>query len=169
MRLGGPRKPVDWKATDEQARALRAELVELCTKHRLPLPWGPYRAAPHTCYKCRRRTVCYTWVGHRAHGRDRPPSPRPRTLEERTTLESGGLTYWVNTCVHCPATQGDNYLYQQATKLNLPPFRSTWRLPLPPVPGGPAPFDEPPEAEWVDLGPVGEMMRAIVRGGGGGW
>lgn len=169
MAFGGPRRPVDWKARDEEARAVRAELVELCAKHRLPLPWGPYRAAPHTCFKCGRRTVSYTWVGHRVRGPDRPPAPRPRTLKERTTEQSGGVTYWVNTCVNCRITQGDNYLYDESNGFGQPPFRFTWSRAIPSVPGGPTPFDEPPEAKWGDVTNVGGMMRSMGLRGASGW
>jgi len=71
----------------------------------------------------------------------------------------------VNTCVNCGITQGDNYLYDEATEFGLPPFRFTWSRTLPTVPGGPTPFDEPPESEWGGGEKIVGMLRRMFGGG----
>jgi hypothetical protein len=136
MAFGNRSGRTDWKARDDATRAACVEVEELCARFRLPLPWGPYRAAAHTCFKCGKRIVVYTWAGHRVRGSGGPPAPHPRTLKQRTTRESGGMTYWVNTCAACGITQGDNYLYDEGGDTGPPPFRYTWSRPLPTVPGG---------------------------------
>ncbi len=141
-----------YAARDAEERARREELARLCRRDGLPLPWGPYRAAPHTCYRCGRRVVVYAWVGHEPWSANPPPPPpRPRTLKLRRTLQSGGQRYWVNTCSRCGAVQGDNYLYHDGEPGEPPPFRFTWlgariEIPgdvLPALRRDAAPRDEP--------------------------
>lgn len=171
MAFGQRRGPTDWKARDEEARAEKAELQELCERYKLPPPWGPYRAATHSCFKCGKQTVVYTWAGHQVRGGGRPPAPRPRTLRERTTRESGGMTYWVNTCVVCGITQGDNYLYEEQGDGGPPPFRYTWRRPLPSLPGGPTTDDDgPPDRQGGEgSGVPNVLLPALGWGRRGRW
>jgi hypothetical protein len=103
----------DWKARDVLVRAERTEIIALASKWKLPLPWGPYRAAARSCFKCGERIVVYTWLGHGVRSDDRPPEPRPRTVVQRTTAQSRGMRYWLNSCPACKFTQGDNYLYDE--------------------------------------------------------
>jgi hypothetical protein len=128
-----------WRERDERLRVARQELNALTEQWRLPLPWGPYRAAPFTCWKCDERIIVYAWVGHEALAPDQPPAPRPWTLKQRITRQSGGANYWANTCAKCKSTIGDNYLYAEPDKDGPPPFQFTWTK-LPAVPGGPLPW-----------------------------
>lgn len=161
-----PQRQVDWRERDEERRRERAELEELCAEHRLPLPWGPYRAAVVTCFRCGVRTVVYTWVHHEVRSGRVPPAPCPRTLKQRRTRQSGGMLYWVNTCVRCKVPQGDNYLYDEPGSAGPPPFRFTWRDPLPQVPGGPLPeFDRPWRSTPLGPAATGEQLyRRLVLG-----
>ena len=149
-----------WRARDEQLRQERAEVAELANKYQLPLPWGPYQAAPLTCYRCHARIIVYTWLGHSTRSTEPPPSPRPRTLQERATQQSGGMRYWLNTCSQCRATQGDNYLYDEAGASGPPPFKSAWRS-LPAVPGGDLPWSA--RQAHVGASPFGPVPYLFPR------
>lgn len=161
--------PPDYKARDARLREQRRELADLCRQYDLPFPWGPYRAAPHTCFKCRKRTVVYTWVNHRVRGEDWPPPPKPKVLRRRKTGESGGMQYWANVCAACGITQGDNYLYDERGDQGPPPFRYTWRQPLPGLPGGPVAgaADETPGAPVSSTASI--MINALLGRRRGGW
>ena len=56
-------RTIDWKARAERVRAEREEVAALAIKWGVPLPWGPYRAAARSCFKCGERIVVYTWRG----------------------------------------------------------------------------------------------------------
>ncbi len=163
------RPPRDYKARDARRREERNELERLCRQHDLPLPWGPYRAAPHTCYRCRQRTVVYTWVHHGPRGHDWPPSPRPAVLQLRRTRQPGGVRYWTNECVSCHATQGDHYLYVRGTRSDPPPFRFTWARGVPQIPGDPSEQDALADASAGDAFVAGRMVSALLGGDDVGW
>jgi hypothetical protein len=165
----------DWKARAERVRAEREEVAALAIKWGVPLPWGPYQAAARSCFKCGERIVVYIWRGHAVRSEEPPPTPRPHTLCQRTTAQSGEMRYWLNICPACMVTQGDNYLYDEGNGSGPPPFAHTWKGALPTVPGGPLPArpqDDPPGG-----GPrrsSGMTLNAaldILTGGGrrGGW
>ncbi len=134
--LGQTGRGRDFKAEDEQRRRDRAEVKALCREFQLPLPWGPYRASPFTCWKCATRILVYSWVGHEPAGTDRPPSPRPWTLEERWTSKDSGGRVWVNTCPRCRMSQGEGYLYARSSESGDAPFLWLWTHQLPTLPGG---------------------------------
>lgn len=168
-------RTTDWKTRAAQVSAEREEVASLAIKWGVPLPWGPYRAAARSCFKCSERIVVYTWFGHGVRSEEPPPAPRPRTLLQRTTGQSGGMRYWLNTCPACKFTQGDNYLYDQGDASGPPPFGRTWKGVLPTVPGGPLPAlpeDDPPAGGDGRRG--GLTLNGalnIMTGGGrcGGW
>jgi len=167
----------DWGADGETGRYLMSrrewierqkrkqhELETLLEAFELPLPWGPYRAAVVTCYRCAERIPVYTWVGHRVRETDWPPAPRPGILHECTSAESGGMRYWANHCPVCDGVQGDHYLYDD----EYAPFKHTWKTPLPSIPGGPLPpqlypADFEDEAQTAEGSSLFEFLNGLLR------
>lgn len=99
------------------------ELEKLCKRWRVPRPWGPYRAAPYTCYDCGERVVVYTWFGH---GEVDPPRPRPRIVKRRGRRGADGLCPWSSVCPKCGAPFLFRFLFEQDVKLQRAPFRGLW-------------------------------------------
>lgn len=78
----------------------------------IQLPWGNYHAEPAKCYRCKRDILVFTWPGHIMWAVKRPPEPIPPTVKF-TYTRTTGTRYWVNTCPHCQAVQGDWNLYAE--------------------------------------------------------
>lgn len=112
-------RPFTCRACDERGRASTAELAGIRTRARAVaerlgagLPAAPvYRSAPHACWRCSGDMLVYAWPGGGRHSAERPPEPIPATVVHRATEGAGN--YWVNTCPHCGATQGDGYLVRE--------------------------------------------------------
>jgi ssDNA-binding Zn-finger/Zn-ribbon topoisomerase 1 len=68
-----------------------------------------YHAAIETCWKCRNEILVYWWQGV-PFAEAEPPSPKPNTIQYRYSKNYRG-EYWANTCPHCEAVQGDNFLF----------------------------------------------------------
>lgn len=68
-----------------------------------------YLSAIDTCWKCKNEILVYWWSGV-PFATAEPPAPRPKTIQHRYSKKFGG-SYWANTCPHCDAVQGDNFLF----------------------------------------------------------
>lgn len=68
-----------------------------------------YLSAIETCWKCKNEILVYWWSGV-PFADVEPPAPKPRTIQHRYSKQFGG-SYWANTCPHCDAVQGDNFLF----------------------------------------------------------
>ncbi len=79
----------------------------------IEIPTSYYRYAPHTCWKCNKEILVFTWPHHKVNDK-KPPTkkPIPKTIFNRysTTAQE---KYWVNTCLYCNNIQGDFYLYAE--------------------------------------------------------
>lgn len=60
------------------------------------------------CWVCKRDIPLFWWEGV-PYCTDKPPEPRPKTIQHRYSKTFGGL-YWGNTCAACGKLQGDNFL-----------------------------------------------------------
>lgn len=158
-----PRAKIDWKEQDRRSLQNTKDVEAWCGALGLPEPWGPYYAAPHTCFSCGERIVVYGWHGHEVRGDAQPPPPRPKTVCRRTTRESGGMTYWVNTCVRCGKTQGDDYLYNQGER----PLARRTRQPHVRLPGDDAEdFEVGAQDSWEqDFGLARGQIEDLSGGG----
>ena len=155
-----------WIEHDARVRSERIELADLAERWHLPLPWGPYRAVPYSCFKCSARGIVYTWIGHEPLGPDSPPAPRPWTLELKTTRQSGEVKYWTNTCAQCQETLGDYYLYREPNSTgDAAPFANTWSR-LIDVPGGRLPWNPVSYLDSADYG-FGGLISALAGRGSG--
>ncbi len=79
-----------------------------------------YSAGIDSCYKCKKSILRFNWKGKEGWSTRRPPQPVPRTVQNRFSY-TVGHKYWVNTCSHCGAIQGDFYSYETAWD-----FRDDW-------------------------------------------
>ena len=70
---------------------------------------GVYTGAWAKCWKCGGRTPWWHWPGV-PFCEAAPPDPKPRVLEFRHSSMFGG-SYWMNTCIQCGASQGDNFVF----------------------------------------------------------
>jgi len=68
-----------------------------------------YLAAIEHCWKCNEEILLFWWSGV-PFCETEPPSPRPRTVQNRYSKTFGGK-YWANTCPGCNTLQGDNFVF----------------------------------------------------------
>lgn len=66
-------------------------------------------ASTETCYNCKKDTPVFWWRGT-PFDKNAPAFPRPESIVKRFS-NTYGDEYWMNTCVHCSASQGDNFLH----------------------------------------------------------
>jgi hypothetical protein len=66
-----------------------------------------YMTSAYTCYRCRRPTLLYLWLGMFDYYV--PPPPVPSTVQRRYSGEVR-RRYWANTCGHCHAMIGNFYV-----------------------------------------------------------
>lgn len=94
-------------------KPFRTKAERIATAIGIELPKSYYRYSPWRCYKCQREILVFTWPGHALHA-ERPPQkgPIPKTITHRFSRTTG-TAYWVNTCPHCTASQGDFFLHAQ--------------------------------------------------------
>lgn len=69
-----------------------------------------YKSADYECWKCKRKTIVYTWSGHSMFFDKTPPRGKPDTIRW-VYSHTAECQYWANTCKHCGALIGDFYLY----------------------------------------------------------
>lgn len=117
--------PLDW-ATENHT--LRPEHCRDCLQayarfHRrvdriakstgMELPTECFRYAPFRCWGCKQEMLVFTWPGNGGYATDLPRNvPRPRTFRFVKT-EKAIHAYWLNTCPHCNAPQGDTYVFSR--------------------------------------------------------
>jgi hypothetical protein len=68
-----------------------------------------YVVRTKSCWKCSKITPVYTWKGA-PYAKETPPNPVPDTIKYKYS-KTAKDSYWVNVCIHCQASQGDNFLY----------------------------------------------------------
>jgi hypothetical protein len=68
-----------------------------------------YVVRTKSCWKCSKTTPVYTWKGA-PYAKETPPNPVPDTIKYKYS-KTAKDSYWVNVCIHCQASQGDNFLY----------------------------------------------------------
>ena len=70
-----------------------------------------YRTALRKCWKCENTITIYNWPYRLKHESIiSPPEPIPSSIKMQHSESKGGK-YWVNTCVHCGAIQGDHFAH----------------------------------------------------------
>lgn len=109
-----PQNCLECKALEKKLRQLQ-EQSQLAAyppaKYARP-PFGPYLVAEDQCYSCKKAMPVYWWQGV-PFSQQTPPDPKPKTLQFRFSRTYGG-EYWMNTCVFCGASSGDNFLFLQS-------------------------------------------------------
>ena len=107
-------RPITCAKCRKQTAKLR-EVAARCNQpfHQSALSRDPsrdaYLAALEVCWQCKQEILVYWWAGV-PFANTEPPPPRPRTVQHRFSKRHGGA-YWANTCPHCDALQGDNFLF----------------------------------------------------------
>ncbi len=109
-----PQKCSSCKNLDVELRNLQEEngLHVFPSAESARAPHPHYLVAKDMCYSCRKPMPVYWWQGV-PFCQQAPPNPRPRTIEFRFSKMYGGK-YWMNTCVSCGASSGDNFLFLQS-------------------------------------------------------
>ncbi len=107
--------PNNWRPRRARLREARCtECARLAARFEQDYgtPGGAFQRQPRVpCYRCGRPIHWFSWAGHAPCSRDEPPAQgRPRTLKLRHS-NTAGHAYWMNTCPHCGAKQGDVPLY----------------------------------------------------------
>ena len=70
-----------------------------------------YRATQRKCWKCENTITIYNWPWRLQHESIiSPPEPIPSSIKMQYSKRKGAK-YWVNTCVHCGAIQGDHFTH----------------------------------------------------------
>lgn len=96
----------------------RTALIEIADRHGVPRDLyapryqtddRPFVAELETCFRCRKDTPVFWWDGV-PFAETAPPWPMPANIKRRYSKTYGGK-YWANTCFHCGALQGDNFLF----------------------------------------------------------
>jgi hypothetical protein len=87
--------------------AHEASIAAIAASQGSPPTVTGYLTSTYTCYRCRRPTLLYLWLG--MFDNYVPPSPRPSTVQHRYSGEVQ-RRYWANTCGHCHAMIGNHYI-----------------------------------------------------------
>lgn len=105
-------------ATCDACRQRMTEIIEIADRHGVPRDLyapryqtddRPFVAELETCFRCRKDTPVFWWDGV-PFAETAPPWPMPANIKRRYSKTYGGK-YWANTCFHCGALQGDNFLF----------------------------------------------------------
>ena len=84
---------------------LRRKLEDLLGRWNVDWQEGVYRIGIQDCWNCGVTIPVFDWGGG-MHSTDKPPAPRPRTVQYRYS-NTVGSKYWANTCPECNQIQGD--------------------------------------------------------------
>lgn len=97
----------------ERCTARDRSAAELCRALGMTYDDNRYLAETYSCYRCHKKTPVFAWRREQLWETRIPPKPMPRTVEWRRSATLG-RHYWANTCAHCKALLGDNFLFRDA-------------------------------------------------------
>lgn len=87
--------------------------AQIAEKTGIELPSDYYRYAPHSCWRCKKDILVFTWP-ERLPYEPRQPSKQPIPMSIRSVFSGmADRQYWANLCPYCHATQGDWFLFEE--------------------------------------------------------
>jgi hypothetical protein len=104
-------RPMTCPACRPAYRRFQQAARQVAAETGIALPEIYYRYAIHPCWRCDQRMLVFAWPGGRMFSQAKPQHhPLPQTIQYRSS-RMAGARYWVNTCPHCRAIQGDFFLH----------------------------------------------------------
>jgi hypothetical protein len=110
------KNPMTWESINDnfkpvlckKCKKLEAKVHKIAQETGIEIP-ARYKCGLHECYKCQREILVFDWQGRRWSKHKPVSRPIPWTIQYRFS-NTVGHEYWINTCPHCKAIQGDWFL-----------------------------------------------------------